>query len=63
MFMRFPIDVVFLDSEGKVLRVYAPLKQWRSSRIVRGAKQTLELPAGTVAASDTRVGDLLVIEA
>ncbi len=63
MFMRFPIDVVFLDPEGKVLRVYTPLKPWRSSRIVRGAKQTLELPAGAVAASDTRVGDRLVIDA
>lgn len=58
-FMRFPIDVVFLDKEGRVLKMYTPLKQWRASSIVRGAKQTLELPVGTVARTDTRVGDLL----
>lgn len=61
-FMRFPIDVIFLDGDGKVLKMYAPLKQWRASRWVRGAKQTLELPAGTIAATETCVGDTLLLE-
>ncbi len=58
-FMRFPIDVLFLDKEGRVLKMYTPLKQWRATSIVRGAKQTLELPAGTVARTGTQVGDVL----
>ena len=61
-FMRFPIDVLFLDGNGKVLKQYNPLKQWRASAVVWGAKQTLELPAGVLASSNTRVGDTLLIE-
>lgn len=61
-FMRFPIDVLFLDAEGRILKLYAPLKQWRSSSWVRGAKQTLELPAGTIAKTGTSVGDVLLLE-
>ncbi len=61
-FMRFPIDVLFLDGEGRVLKMYAPLRPWRTSTIVRGAKQALEVPEGTIASSDTRVGDVLSLE-
>ncbi len=60
-FMRFAIDVAFLDAEGKVLKVYDSMKPWRASTIVRGAKQTLELPAGVLSASDTVVGDVLQV--
>ncbi len=45
-FMSFPIDAVFLDREGKVLRVVADLKPWRFSPWVFGARGVLELPAG-----------------
>ncbi|MDP9379287.1 MAG: DUF192 domain-containing protein [Chloroflexota bacterium] len=61
-FMRFPIDVLFIDSEGRVLKTYSPLRQWRSSTLVRRAKRALELPPGTIAASDTRVGDVIALE-
>ncbi|MDQ3855874.1 MAG: DUF192 domain-containing protein [Chloroflexota bacterium] len=61
-FMRFPIDVAFLDGKGQVLKVYEPMKPWRASTIVRRAKQTLELPAGVLRQTGTRVGDVLVIE-
>jgi len=56
-FMRFPIDAVFLDAEGKILRLYPSLRPWRVTRIVRRAKACIELPAGTGAASGLRVGD------
>jgi uncharacterized membrane protein (UPF0127 family) len=61
-FMRFPIDVVFLDREGVVLKVYAPLRPWRASTWVRGARQALEMPAGTLARTGTSVGDTLALE-
>lgn len=63
-FMRFPIDVAFLDGEGRVVKLYAPLRPWRtSSPIIWRAKRALELPAGTIATSDTRVGDVLLLGA
>lgn len=47
-FMRFAIDVLFLDRSGKVKRVLLNLKPWRISPIVFGARSVVELPAGTL---------------
>src|SRR5215210_4697193 len=44
-FMRFPIDVVFLDRELEVLQVSREVRPWRVAA-KRGAKAVLELPAG-----------------
>ena len=57
MFMRFPIDVLFLDPADQVLAVYAPLVPWRATAWVRGTKRVLELDAG--GAQGTQVGDRL----
>ena len=47
-FMRFAIDVLFLDREGRVKRVLLKLRPWRVSPIVFGARTTVELRAGTL---------------
>jgi uncharacterized membrane protein (UPF0127 family) len=60
-FMRFPIDVVFLDREHTVVSVRHTLRPWRVAG-ARGAYATLELPAGTVAATGIATGDRLVFE-
>jgi uncharacterized protein len=57
-FMRFPIDVVFLDRDGAVLKVASRLPAWRTSA-ARGAKAVVELPAGEAARRGIRVGELL----
>ena len=58
-FMRIPLDVVFLDREGAVLRVYDGLRPWRVSRIVRGARTAVELPAGTLREAGVEQGTVL----
>jgi uncharacterized membrane protein (UPF0127 family) len=60
-FMRFSIDIVFLDRDGVVVRTNPNLKPWRVSSIVFGAHQALELPAGTIALSQTVIGDQIRI--
>ena len=45
LFMRFPIDVVFLDRELSVLAVRPAVPPWRTAG-ARGAKVALELAAG-----------------
>ena len=45
MFMRFPIDVVFLDADLRVLSVRGSVPAWRAVK-ERGARTTLELAAG-----------------
>ena len=62
MFMRFAIDIVFLDRDGKVARINHNLKPWRISSFVWGASRALELGAGAVERSRTMEGDLIVLE-
>jgi uncharacterized protein len=60
-FMRFPIDVVFLDERGTVLRISSAVAPWRGL-VCTEAKSALELPAGTAEASGTRTSDELSFE-
>jgi uncharacterized membrane protein (UPF0127 family) len=54
--MRFPIDVVFLDRESRVMRIAADLKPWRAAGC-RGARAVLELSAGECERRGVRPGD------
>ncbi len=57
--MAFPIDAVQLDVDSRVLRVVANLRPWRVGPVVRGSWVVVELPAGTVATTGTRPGDVI----
>ena len=57
MFMRFAIDVIFLDKERRVVKV-ATVPQFRAS-LGRGSHAVLEVPAGTAERKGLKVGDLL----
>ena len=67
MFMRFPIDAVFLgrpaaDGARAVVSVHRGLRAWTGLvPYVRGAHGVLELPVGAIDASGTQVGDLVEI--
>jgi uncharacterized protein len=61
-FMRFPFDAVYLDRDGRVVKVVHAMRPWRMSLGGRGAKDVLELPAGVAAATGTQPGDQLVFE-
>ena len=61
--MAFPIDVAFLARDGRVLAVHESLPPNRLSRLVFRAEGALELPAGTLAATGTRVGDVVRFDA
>jgi uncharacterized membrane protein (UPF0127 family) len=55
-FMKFPIDVLFLDADLTVRRVMEDLRPWRLSPWVLSARSVLELKGGTLKGS-VRVGD------
>ena len=58
--MRFPLDVAFLDRKGEVVAIYPSLAPGSRPRGHRKGAHALELPAGTLAQSETSVGDVLV---
>jgi uncharacterized membrane protein (UPF0127 family) len=61
-FMRFAIDVVFVDRQGVVVRVVENIRPWRLSVGLR-AHAAIELAAGTAASTDVRRGDRLYVAA
>jgi uncharacterized membrane protein (UPF0127 family) len=60
-FMRFPIDVVFLDRDRRVVRIVHALRPWRAAG-ARRAVAALELPAGRAAEAGLKEGDILALE-
>jgi uncharacterized protein len=59
-FMRFPIDVVFLDRELTVLKVRTHMRPWRTAARFR-ARSVLELAAGECDRLRLEVGDRLAL--
>jgi uncharacterized protein len=55
-FMRFPIDVVFLDADQVVLKIAPELPPWRTVSC-RGAREVVELAAGECARRGLETGD------
>jgi uncharacterized protein len=60
-FMRFPIDLVYLDRNHRVRKVRHAVGAWRLSACF-SAHSILELPAGTALASKTQRGDRIEVE-
>jgi uncharacterized membrane protein (UPF0127 family) len=57
-FMKFPIDVVFLNKKRKVLKIRPNMGRRRIALSLR-AHSVLELPAGRLAETSTQAGDVL----
>lgn len=60
-FMRFPIDVVFLDRSLKVVKVVPEMKPFRATLAFGGAHSALELNAGAAAGASVEAGDQLAL--
>jgi uncharacterized membrane protein (UPF0127 family) len=64
MFMRFPIDAVFIDKRGFVVGVYERVRPWIGMvPFVWKADKVAELPAGTARRHSIRRGDQLTVAA
>lgn len=58
-FMRFPIDVAYVSSDGTVVKTCSRLLPYRLSTGGRGAHSVLELPSGSLERSGLKVRDSL----
>ena len=63
LFMRFPVDVLFLNGEDCVVRALHRLPPWCVIRIHPRALSVLELPPGTLARTSTEAGHRICFEA
>lgn len=57
-FMRFPIDVLFVDRHGRALRVVHGLAPWRAAAAT-SAHAVIELAAGVLTRHRVEIGDRL----
>ena len=57
----FPLDLVYLDEDHKVIHVVESFPTFRISPLITHAASVLELPTHTIYSSQTQPGDQLVI--
>ena len=62
LFMRYAIDVVYLDADDVVVAIDEKVPPGRIGRFVRRARSVLELAAGMATYSDIHLGDTIVFE-
>jgi len=60
-FMKFAIDLVYIDRKNKVRKVRHAVPPWRASACL-SAHSVIELPAGSVEPTGTQPGDQLEFE-
>jgi len=59
--MKFPIDVLYLDTNKHVVHVEQNLKPWRVAKVSMHTASVLELPGNTLKSSGTSIGDEIEI--
>jgi hypothetical protein len=57
-FMKFPIDVVYIDRKHRVRKVVRALRPWKMSMCIT-AHSVIELPVGVIDETQTQKGDQL----
>jgi uncharacterized protein len=60
-FMKFPIDVIFLNKKNQVITAINDLRPNRLTRLYPQSYSVLELPPGTIVASNSQIGDIIEI--
>ena len=57
-FMRFAIDLIYLDRDYRIRKLCSDVRPWRLSGCLR-AHSVVELPAGALRSSEVQVGDFV----
>lgn len=59
-FVKFPIDVIFLNRKNHIVKIIKGFKPWRFTRIYFTATKVLELPSGKIP-EEVKEGDELEV--
>ncbi|MBU0709888.1 MAG: DUF192 domain-containing protein [Candidatus Omnitrophica bacterium] len=61
-FMRFPIDVLFVSKDNRVVKAISCLKSFRLSAVYFSASFVIELPSGVIQSTSTQEGDSISLQ-
>jgi len=61
-FMRFAIDILFLDKDNRLVKIIPSFKPFRLTAVYLKAVTTIELPAGASQAASVEEGDIIQFE-
>ena len=61
-FMRFSIDLIFLDKQNRVIQVKENIKPFRLIFSSLKVLSVIELPTNTITDTQTQVGDIISVE-
>jgi hypothetical protein len=61
-FMRFPIDVVFVSAEGRVVGLERDIRPWRLTRIYWKAAYCVEFMSESLPAGSISLGDIISLK-
>ena len=56
-FMSFSIDLLFVDSQERIVKIVQAMPPFRLSSISLNASYVIELPAGIISSTQTKIGD------
>lgn len=59
LFMKFPIDVLYVDKDFRVIRADNNMIPYRLGPFILQSAYVVEMPVGTITATATEVGDQL----
>ncbi|GFP32220.1 uncharacterized protein HKBW3S42_00525 [Candidatus Hakubella thermalkaliphila] len=59
-FLKYPLDVIFLDQNKHICRIYSHLKPFRITPLIPSAQMVLELMGGTLLPSMAQKGDIVI---
>ena len=62
LFLRFPIDVVFLDKDHRIIEAVENLQPGRMTQVLLSSRSVIELPSGTLLKSRSAVGNQIIID-
>jgi len=61
-FVKFPIDLIYLDSKFVVVELRVGLKPWRTHRPKAITNYLIELPAGTISRLKVKIGHKIALQ-
>ncbi len=61
-FMRFPIDLLFIDKDNIIIKAMSDIKPYRFSPLYLFSRAVIELSSGTIRNTGTKEGDQISID-